>query len=100
MVFIGIAITDLLKACSLERHSRPTTRSIVKTTVREAISKICSRFPESYWLDIDNKARWPSEFQEAIAKDGWLGIMMPSQYGGSELGLAEATVMMQTIVSS
>lgn len=71
-----------------------------QSTVREAISKICSNFPESYWLDIDNTARWPSEFQEAIAKAGWLGIMMPSEYGGSELGLSEATVMMQTIAES
>lgn len=71
-----------------------------QTTVREAIAKICSRFPESYWLDIDNTARWPSEFQEAVAADGWLGIMMPSQYGGSELGLAEATVLSQTVAES
>ncbi|KAK3651401.1 hypothetical protein LTR56_002463 [Elasticomyces elasticus] len=71
-----------------------------QATVRASIAKICSRFPESYWLDIDNAARWPSEFQEAVAKDGWLGIMMPSEYGGSELGLAEATVMMQTIAES
>ena len=69
-------------------------------TVRAAISKICYKFPESYWLHIDNAARWPKEFQEAIAKAGWLGIMMPSEYGGSELGLAEATVMMQTISES
>ncbi|KAF2773359.1 acyl-CoA dehydrogenase [Teratosphaeria nubilosa] len=71
-----------------------------QATVREAISKICSRFPESYWLDIDSSARWPGEFQEAVARDGWLGIMMPNRYGGSELGLAEATVMMQTIAES
>lgn len=70
------------------------------TSVREAIAKICSKFPESYWLDIDRKARWPGEFQEAVAKDGWLGIMMPEEYGGSNLGLAEATVMMQTISES
>jgi alkylation response protein AidB-like acyl-CoA dehydrogenase len=71
-----------------------------QSTVREAIAKICSRFPESYWLDIDNTARWPSEFQGEIANAGWLGIMMPSEYGGSELGLAEATIMMQTIAES
>jgi alkylation response protein AidB-like acyl-CoA dehydrogenase len=68
--------------------------------VREAIGKICSGFPEEYWLQVDNAARWPGEFQQAIAKDGWLGIMMPLEYGGSELGLAEATVMMQTISES
>lgn len=71
-----------------------------QSTVREAIGKICSRFPDEYWLKVDNEARWPGEFQQAIAKDGWLGIMMPSEYGGSELGLSEATVMMQTISES
>ena len=71
-----------------------------QATVREAISKICAKFPESYWLDIDNTARWPSKFQQAVARDGWLGIMMPAEYGGSDLGLADATVMMQTIAES
>lgn len=64
------------------------------------MAKICSNFPPEYWLDVDNAQRWPTEFQQAIAKDGWLGIMMPAEYGGSELGLAEATVMMQTISES
>ncbi|GAB7346652.1 hypothetical protein MBLNU459_g1783t1 [Dothideomycetes sp. NU459] len=69
-------------------------------SVREAIAKICSKFPESYWLDIDKTAKWPTDFQQAVAKDGWLGICMPEEYGGSALGLAEATVMMQTISES
>ena len=71
-----------------------------QTLVREAIGKICSRFPDEYWLGVDNAAKWPGEFQQAVAKDGWLGIMMPTEYGGSELGLAEATVMVQTISES
>ncbi|TKA80570.1 hypothetical protein B0A49_00622 [Cryomyces minteri] len=69
-------------------------------TVREAIAKICAKFPDEYWLDIDQTKRWPIEFTSSIAKDGWLGIMMPAEYGGSELGLSEATVMMQTISES
>lgn len=68
--------------------------------VRDAISKICSRFPDEYWLQVDNAAKWPGEFQQAVAKDGWLGIMMPTEYGGSELGLAEASIMVQTISES
>ena len=71
-----------------------------QSTVREAIGKICSQFRDEYWLEVDSAPRWPGEFQKAVAKDGWLGIMMPSEYGGSELGLAEATVMMQTISES
>ncbi|TKA76334.1 hypothetical protein B0A49_02691 [Cryomyces minteri] len=69
-------------------------------TVREAIAKICAKFPDEYWLDIDQTKRWPIEFTSAIAKDGWFGIMMPAEYGGSELGLSEATVMMQTVSES
>lgn len=69
-------------------------------TVREAISKICTKFPDEYWLDCDNNKRWPSEFTAAIAKDDWLGICTPSEYGGSELGLTEAVTMMQTISES
>lgn len=69
-------------------------------TVREAIAKICSKFPDEYWLDVDNKKKWPIEFTTAIAKDGWLGICMPEKYGGSNLGLAEATIMMQTVSES
>ncbi|KAL1631028.1 hypothetical protein SLS56_004702 [Neofusicoccum ribis] len=69
-------------------------------TVREAISKVCTNFPDEYWLDCDNNKRWPSEFTSAITKDGWLGICMPAEYGGSDLGLAEAVAMMQTIAES
>lgn len=71
-----------------------------QTSVREAVAKICSNFPPEYWLEVDKAQRWPSKFQQAIAKDGWLGIMMPSEYGGSELGVTEATIMMQTISES
>ena len=44
--------------------------------------------------------RFPIEFQQAIAQAGWLGICMPSQYGGSDLGIAEAAIMVQTISES
>ncbi|KAK8193166.1 acyl-CoA dehydrogenase/oxidase [Phyllosticta capitalensis] len=68
--------------------------------VRGAISKICRKFPDEYWLECDDEKQWPSEFTNAIAKDGWLGICMPTEYGGSGLGLAEAVAMMQTIAES
>lgn len=69
-------------------------------TVREAVSKICTRFPDSYWADLDASHTFPTDFHQAFAKDGWLGICMPSAYGGSDLGIAEAAVMVQTIAES
>lgn len=56
-------------------------------TVREAIAKICTDFPDPYWQEVEENKRWPIEFTQAIAKDGWLGICMPEEYGGSNLGL-------------
>ena len=68
--------------------------------VREAISKICSQYPDEYWLKKDNDHDFPLDLHRDLARDGWLGICMPSAYGGSELGISEATVMMQTISES
>lgn len=71
----------------LPSHQPDFTES--QKTVREAISKICVKFPDEYWFNVDETKKWPSEFTDAIAKDGWLGICMPPEYGGSELGIAE-----------
>lgn len=68
--------------------------------MREAIGKVCAKFDDAYWLNADKEHRFPVEFHQAVAKDGWLGICMPSEYGGSDLGIAEAAVMVQTIAES
>jgi alkylation response protein AidB-like acyl-CoA dehydrogenase len=82
----------------LQLHDPDLTDS--QRTVREAISKVCAKFDDAYWLNADKEHRFPVEFHQAVAKDGWLGICMPSEYGGSDLGIAEAAVMVQTIAES
>ncbi|EEU33621.1 uncharacterized protein NECHADRAFT_56371 [Fusarium vanettenii 77-13-4] len=68
--------------------------------VREAIAKICAKYPDEYWLKRDNNHEFPWELSKDLAKDGWLGICLPERYGGSELGISEAAVMLQTISES
>ncbi len=68
--------------------------------IRAAIGKICARFGDAYWLKKDKAGGFPVELHQALAKDGWLGIAMPEEYGGSGLGIAEAAVMMQAISES
>jgi acyl-CoA dehydrogenase len=68
--------------------------------IREAIAKLCSRFPDEYWLQRDKEGGFPADFHQACAKDGWLGIAMPEAYGGAGLGISEAAVMMQAIAES
>ncbi|KAG5751057.1 hypothetical protein H9Q70_006282 [Fusarium xylarioides] len=69
-------------------------------TVRDAISKICTEFPNTYWQSHDQDEQDPKEFHAALAKAGWLGIALPESLGGSGLGISEATMMMQTIAES
>jgi len=68
--------------------------------IREAIGKLCERFPDEYWLKRDREGGFPADFHQAFARDGWLGIAMPEEYGGSGLGITEAAVMMQAIAES
>ncbi|MFN9772739.1 MAG: acyl-CoA dehydrogenase family protein [Burkholderiales bacterium] len=68
--------------------------------IREAILRVCAGFGDDYWLERDREGGFPHDFQQALAKDGWLGICIPEEYGGSGLGVTEATIMAQAIAES
>ncbi len=68
--------------------------------IREAIARICAQFGDEYWLTKDREGVFPHELHQALARDGWLGIAMPEEYGGSGLGITEAALMVQTISES
>jgi acyl-CoA dehydrogenase len=68
--------------------------------IRDAIGKICEGFGDDYWLKKDREGGFPHDFHQAFAKDGWLGICMPEEYGGAALGITEAAIMMQAISES
>ena len=68
--------------------------------LRAAIEKLCAGFDADYWLRKDADGGFPADFHEAFARDGWLGIAMPEQYGGAGLGITEAALMMHTVAAS
>jgi acyl-CoA dehydrogenase len=89
--------------------------------VREAISKICSDYPDvhplspihpshdhrtvlthpqEYWAERDRTQEYPHELHGALARDGWIGIALPEELGGASLGISEATMMLHTISES
>ncbi|KAF1839159.1 acyl-CoA dehydrogenase NM domain-like protein [Decorospora gaudefroyi] len=68
--------------------------------VREAVRTLCTHFSNEYWRARDETSTDPHAFHSALAKAGWLGIALPERYGGSGLGISEATLMMQTISES
>ena len=55
-------------------------------SVKDAIEKICSQFPDDYWRERDETGVYPKELHAALASDGWLGIALPEDLGGAGLG--------------
>ncbi len=68
--------------------------------IRAAITRICNHFGDDYWLAKDRDGGFPFEFYDAIAHDGWLGICIPEEFGGSGLGITEAVIMAGAIAES
>ena len=66
----------------------------------EAVGDVCSRFGDEYWFRRDHEGGFPTEFYDAMAAGGWLGICVPEEYGGSGLGITEAAMMMHTVSRS
>ena len=65
--------------------------------MREALRDLCSRYDSAYWQQVDHERGYPEAFVTAITEAGWLAALIPEQYGGSGLGLAEASVIMEEI---
>lgn len=68
--------------------------------VRHSIQDLCKPFDDDYWLQKDRKQEYPHELYDSLAAQGWIGICMPSSFGGAGLGISEATIMLQTIAES
>ncbi|OZA94629.1 MAG: acyl-CoA dehydrogenase, partial [Polaromonas sp. 39-63-203] len=65
--------------------------------IRDAVRALCAQFPDEYHRKIDEQRGYPEAFVDALTKAGWLAAMIPGDYGGSGLGLAEASVIMEEI---
>jgi len=65
--------------------------------LRSALRELCAQFPAEYFRRIDERRAYPEEFVDALTRAGWLAALIPEEYGGSGLGLTEASVIMEEI---
>ena len=65
--------------------------------IRDAVRDLCAQFPPEYHRKVDEARGYPDEFVAALTKAGWLGALIPQEYGGSGLGLTEASIIMEEI---
>ncbi|WP_424136453.1 acyl-CoA dehydrogenase family protein [Roseomonas chloroacetimidivorans] len=65
--------------------------------LRDAVRALCAEFPAEYHRKIDAERGYPEAFVEALTRAGWLAALIPEEYGGSGLGLTEASIIMEEI---
>ena len=68
--------------------------------IQDSVRKVCDGFDDEYWSAKEERKEFPHEFHRAMADGGWLGITMPEELGGANLGVTEAAIMMHTVSSS
>ncbi|GGB81828.1 acyl-CoA dehydrogenase [Marinobacterium zhoushanense] len=65
--------------------------------IREGVRSLCASFDSAYWREVDEKRGFPDEFVKSLTEAGWLAAMIPEEYGGSGLGLSEASVILEEV---
>ncbi|HZC04978.1 MAG TPA: acyl-CoA dehydrogenase family protein, partial [Ktedonobacterales bacterium] len=65
--------------------------------LRTAVSELCARFPSAYWRDLDQRRAYPEAFVRELTEAGYLGALIPPEYGGRGMSLAEASVIVEEI---
>ena len=65
--------------------------------IREGVRDLCAQYPATYFRELDQRRAYPEAFVDALTKAGWLAALIPQEYGGSGLGVTEASVIMEEI---
>jgi len=71
--------------------------SELSAEIRSAMRDLCSCYPSEYWRKIDEARGYPEEFVTALTEAGWLAALIPEEYGGSGLGIADASIILEEI---
>ena len=61
--------------------------------IRDSVEKLCADFPGEYWRELDRERAYPTAFVKALTDAGYLGCLIPEEYGGSGLGIREAAAI-------
>ncbi|WP_424813669.1 acyl-CoA dehydrogenase family protein [Roseococcus sp. YIM B11640] len=73
------------------------TNPLPHAEIREEVRKLCARFPGEYWRELDARRGYPTEFVTALTEAGYLGALIPEEFGGAGLGLSAASAILETI---
>ena len=73
------------------------TYTELQNDVRASVRLLCERFDLDYWRGCDERKAYPEEFVRAMSEAGWLGVLIPEEYGGGGMGVTEAAIVLEEI---
>lgn len=65
--------------------------------LRDEIRKVCQGFADPYWREVDARGEYPEAFVRRLTELGWLGALIPEEYGGAGLGVTEASIILEAV---
>ncbi|MGZ9124790.1 MAG: acyl-CoA dehydrogenase family protein, partial [Candidatus Binatia bacterium] len=71
--------------------------TIEQQQIREEIKKVCKEFPDAYWRKVDSEKAYPDAFVKKLGDLGWLAALIPEEFGGTGLGITEASIILEEI---
>ena len=75
--------------------SAPNTE--LRQQLKNAVAELCRIFPDSYWRELDSQRAYPEAFVQALTKAGYMATLIPEEYGGAGMGIAEAATILEEI---
>jgi len=78
----------------------PVTPADEHAAIREEVRRLCTRFPGEYWREVDRERAYPTAFVTALTEGGWLGALIPEEFGGAGLKLSAAAAILEEIHAS
>ena len=74
-----------------------TTETLDEATLRDGVAQVCAAYPDAYWRELDAARAYPEAFVRALSDAGYLAALIPEEYGGAGLSLAEACIILEEI---
>ena len=71
--------------------------TVEQQQIRDEIRKVCKEFPDGYWREVDHNKAYPDVFVRKLSELGWLAALIPEEYGGTGLGITEASIILEEI---
>ena len=97
MIIVIIETDETARTRAASRQVRDVNSEGSFPEIREAVRRLCGKFPGKYWQALDRERAYPAEFVRALTQEGYLSALIPEEFGGLALGISAAGAVLEEI---